>query len=94
MIKGVNKQIIEINDIENEHFYKAILFVRPESSPRSEEYLKKQANEYILTTSDNIKSAPVGYLRAKQSQNKRKLILSAVICGAVIILVSCMLLFI
>ena len=94
MIKGVNKQIIEINDIENEHFYKAILFVRPESSPRSEEYLNKQADEYISLTSDSIKSTPIGYLRAKESQNKRKLILTAVISGVALILVSCLLLFI
>ena len=94
MIKGVNKHIIEINDIENEHFYKAILFVRPESSPRSEEYLNKQADEYISLTSDSIKSTPIGYLRAKESQNKRKLILTAVISGVALILVSCLLLFI
>ena len=31
MIRGVNKQIIEVNEIENAPFYRAILFVRPES---------------------------------------------------------------
>ena len=92
MIKGVNKQIIEINDIENEHFYKAILFVRPESSPRSEEYLNKQANEYITLTEGNIKSAPIGYLRNKQSRNKRKLITTAIISAAALVIVSCLLL--
>lgn len=93
MIKGVNKQIIEINDIENEHFYKAILFVRPESSPRSEEYLNKQANEYINLTEDNIKTAPIGYLRAKQCGRKKGLVLAAAIGGIIIVLVSCLLLF-
>ena len=75
MLKGVNKQIIEINDIENEHFYKAILFVRPESRPRSNEFLSKQANEYILSTSSEIKAAPSGFLRKKSTLKRRIIII-------------------
>ncbi|MBR5451633.1 MAG: hypothetical protein IKV36_01405 [Clostridia bacterium] len=84
MLKGVNKQIIEINDIENEYFYKAILFVRPESSPRPHEYLSKRANEYILYASCDIKNTPDGFLRSRESNKKRKLIIGATICSILI----------
>ena len=30
MIKGVNKQIIEVNDPESKYFEKAVLYIRPE----------------------------------------------------------------
>lgn len=85
MIKGVNKQIIEINDIENEYFYKAILFVRPESSPRSHEYLSKRANEYILFASCGVKDVPNGFLRSRYEGKKRRLLTAAVVaCFAAI----------
>ena len=75
MLKGVNKQIIEVNDIENEHFYKAILFVRPESSPRSNEFLNKQANEYILSASQDTKALPKGFLRRRAASRKKAVII-------------------
>ncbi len=87
MIKGVNKQIIEINDIENEHFYKAIFFVRPESGSKSEVGLKKSADEYIMLASSELSSAPAGFLRITQKRKKRRLIISlavAIIFAAVI----------
>ncbi len=46
MLKGVNKKIIEVNELENKCFYKAILFVRPEAERRRAEELERAANEY------------------------------------------------
>ena len=44
MVKGVNKQIVEIVNTENEYFEKAILFVNPESE-RDE--LREQADLFV-----------------------------------------------
>lgn len=93
MLKGVNKQIIEINDIENEYFYKAILFVRPESSPRPHEYLNKRANEYILFATCDIKNTPDGFLRNREKDKKRKLITGALIGAFLITAVSVLFIF-
>lgn len=43
MIRGVNKQIIEINETQNEYFEKAILFVRPSKSDIGAGKLRVQA---------------------------------------------------
>lgn len=43
MIRGVNKQIIEINETQNEYFEKAILFVRPSKSDIGAGKLRAQA---------------------------------------------------
>ena len=93
MIKGVNKQIIEINDIENEFFYKAILFVRPESSPRSHDYLNKRANEYILYASCDAKNTPKGFLRNRETNKKRKLIIGLIAGGLLIAVASAAMIF-
>lgn len=52
MIKGVNKQIIEINDIENKVFEKAVLYIRPEYSDSSISKLHNSAKEFISNTAD------------------------------------------
>lgn len=47
MLRGVNKQIIEINSTDNCYFEKAILFVRPEFSEVSETKLHDNAAEFL-----------------------------------------------
>lgn len=47
MLRGVNRQIIEINSTDNCFFEKAILFVRPEFSEASETKLHDNANEFL-----------------------------------------------
>ncbi len=49
MLKGVNKHIIEVVDMENEYFEKAILFLRPGHSGSDEGTLRQRAGEYIRT---------------------------------------------
>jgi hypothetical protein len=43
MIKGVNKQVLEITETENGFFEKAIFFVKPEYTGMSEGRLKETA---------------------------------------------------
>lgn len=47
MLRGVNKQIIEINSTENDFFEKAILFVRPEKTETDAEELHKRATKFL-----------------------------------------------
>lgn len=48
MIKGVNKQVLEINETDNSFFEKAIFFVKPEYSGFSEGRLKENAKKELL----------------------------------------------
>lgn len=45
MLKGVNKQVLEINETQNSFFEKAIFFVKPEYSGMSEGRLRESAKK-------------------------------------------------
>jgi hypothetical protein len=45
MIKGVNKQVLEINETQNSFFEKAIFFVKPEYCGMSEGKLRESAKK-------------------------------------------------
>lgn len=77
MLKGINKHIIEICDINNPHFYKAILFVRPESDEYDISELEEDANKILADSGYLTEIAPSGYLRRRERRKKR-IILS---CG-------------
>lgn len=47
MLKGVNKSVVEVVDIESEYFEKAILFLRPGRSQVDEGLLRRKAGEYL-----------------------------------------------
>ena len=49
MVKGVYKRVVEVNEMENDYFERAILVVRPEKNKYSEEKLKTKADEYVKT---------------------------------------------
>lgn len=49
MLKGVNKHVVEVVDIESEYFEKAILFLRPGRSDSDEGALRQRAGEYLRT---------------------------------------------
>lgn len=76
MLKGVNKRIIEISNIENEYFYKALLFVNTKAPYKSDKKLEAEANNYIneLICKKRGKILPNGYLR-KRKKLKQKLFL-------------------
>lgn len=52
MIKGVNRQVVELNDTGNEYFEKAILFVKPEYSGLGEGKLHERA-QTIMKSAGN-----------------------------------------
>lgn len=45
MIKGVNKQILEVTNPESPYFEKIIFFVKPESQKLPEQSLKQEAEK-------------------------------------------------
>lgn len=47
MIRGVNKNIIEISDTGNDCFERAILFIRPESASQGNDLVRKRAQKYL-----------------------------------------------
>ena len=49
MIKGVNKQVLEITETQNGFFEKAIFFVKPEYSGMSEGKLRESAKKEFET---------------------------------------------
>lgn len=49
MVKGVNKQIVEIVRTDNAYFEKAILFVNPEKSMTDQKELQEQADFFVET---------------------------------------------
>ena len=47
MLKGVNKSVVEVVELESEYFEKAILFLRPGKSAADEGTLRRKASEYL-----------------------------------------------
>ena len=47
MLKGVNKKVVEVMDIDNEYFEKAILFIKAEKQERDERTIKEKATSYL-----------------------------------------------
>lgn len=70
MLRGVNKNIIEVCDPENKYFEKAILFVRPAHKNKSEEVLNTAAHAYL--TSANTTQSLTTVTRTKPLKLKVK----------------------
>lgn len=47
MIKGINRQIIEVTDTQNEYFERALLVVRPGCSELESDYLRQEAHQLL-----------------------------------------------
>lgn len=47
MLKGVNKNIVEINDTGNMYFERAVLFIRPEMNDVPRYHILKEASGYL-----------------------------------------------
>lgn len=47
MVKGVNKNIIEVHDVKSDYFERAILFVKPEYALFDNEKLFREARKYV-----------------------------------------------
>ena len=62
MIKGINKQILEVTNTDSPYFEKIIFFVRPDSQNVSEQKLKSEAEKISL----DIKKPPKSKKTLKQ----------------------------
>lgn len=60
MIKGVNKQILEVTNTENPYFEKIIFFVKPEYKNEDRKKLQKEAEAIstIIQKPPKIKKSP------------------------------------
>lgn len=47
MIKGVNRQIIEITDVSSDYYERALLIVKPEFSELNKKELEKEAKKVL-----------------------------------------------
>ncbi|MEG0571140.1 MAG: hypothetical protein RR497_05805 [Oscillospiraceae bacterium] len=69
MVKGVNKQIIEINYPQDEYIQKAILFVNPTKCTEKKSVLVSKATTYM----DDIIKSSKGSYKVPLQKNKKKL---------------------
>lgn len=56
MIKGVNRQVLEITNTENPYFERIIFFVKPEYGNEDRAKLKKEAESYASSAGKPPKS--------------------------------------
>lgn len=85
MIRGINKRVIEINDIGSEYFEKAFLIVRDNKAtvPSLEREADRVMQAYF--PKENRYSHKVGYLRKRSAAKKRRMIIAV---GASVILIG------
>ena len=90
MLRGVNKQIIEINETGNIFFERALLFVRPQYLELGARRLESEANKFLL---DISKKPPArGVISLRRRRRTKRIILCSIIvaigiaAGAVIFL--------
>ena len=81
MIKGVNKQVLEINETQNGFFEKAIFFVKPEYSGMGEGRLKESAKKEI----ENAGKPPVRGYKDREDRIKNMIKLTVAFAVGVII---------
>lgn len=84
MIKGVNKKVIEINDMKNIYFEKAVLYVRPEMQDTPYRHLLKEASFYL----DDSELAPGNKRLSKLSKIFVVTAFLTAIFGAVVLVCS------
>jgi len=78
MIRGINRQIIEVCDTGNRYFERALLFVKPEYASIDDKMLKAQAHNLIRGYVPPYKRTR-GY---GKSQGKWPMFLSLLLAGA------------
>ena len=81
MIKGVNKQVLEISETQNGFFEKAIFFVKPEYSGMGEGRLKESARKEI----ENAGKPPVRNYKYKNERIKNIIKITGVFVFGVIV---------
>ncbi len=90
MVRGVNRQIIEINDTGNKYFERALLFVAPGRSEVSQSKLNFEAKEYLLSLSGGEKCTESLRQRHRKKSLKKRLIIGGSVitaCTGLILLI-------
>lgn len=86
MVRGVNKQIIEINNTGNKYFERVLLFVAPGKKDLPPDLLYAKAEEYVVEFSGGRpETFSLRETVTKKNAKKRKLVLSAIILSAAVI---------
>lgn len=80
MIKGINRQIIEINQTGSLYYEKALLIVKPEFSSAQQQVLEREAMR-LLKKMD----APSSYKRKRNLALKITLALMGTVCGGLFV---------
>ncbi|MGN1117075.1 MAG: hypothetical protein ACI4RU_00540 [Acutalibacteraceae bacterium] len=78
MIKGVNHQVVEVNDTSCEYFERIIFFVKPEYSFLSEGKIRERAGKIASTAT----LPPAGKTRRRKQVMDIIKIVSALLVGA------------
>lgn len=79
MIKGVNRQVVEITQTQCEYFEKVLFFIKPEYSAVSEGDLKERAT--IIAQSAGMPPAA----RLRKSRVRLVLSMCAAACGGAVV---------
>mgnify|MGYP004633267125 FL=1 len=82
MIKGVNRQVVEVNETQCEYFEKIMFFVKPEYAAVSEGKIRERAG----MIADSSTLPPPTKLKRNRYFDVIKLVFSA-LCGAAITIV-------
>lgn len=62
MMKGVNKQIVEINHTDNDYFEKAILYVKPDKINFTKQELSHEAEQYLNSLGFRKKDSKLSWI--------------------------------
>lgn len=90
MVRGVNKQIIEINDTGNSYFEKVLLFVSPNKADLPVEQLNSEAKTLLFKLSPEFKQIKGLRLLHRQKRLKKTLLIgfiSITVISAITVLV-------
>ncbi len=89
MIKGVNKQIVEINYTKNDYIEKAILIINPNKSSIPKAIISQKAEDYMQTV---MSKKPDEYLKKIKHQAKtkrdKKIVLAIIIMLSVLLTIT------
>ena len=91
MVKGVNRQILEINDTGNRYFERVLLFVAPGKCDIPEAELQAQARHYVSSIAPE--SGRVSLRKGHQTRAKRKKLLFWSISGGTLLTAAGIILF-
>lgn len=78
MIKGVNRQVVEVNDTGCEYFERIMFFVKPEYSGISEGKIRERAGMIAAST----KGVPPTKIKRNRFLEIGKLVVSAIVGAA------------